>query len=129
MADYKAPRQWQLTTTETRQSVESWWGNLMYRLSMDENFVPFLDPACKWEKQSATNPLRGLTDDVAAGVTIKSAAAKVLHLNLMLHQIANFASILARGTFVSKSTSVAAIKEAIKTRGSNMGSKLLVRSS
>ena len=48
----------QLTTNVTITSYESWRQNLMYILSLDKNFVPFLETT--WQKQTATNPVWAL---------------------------------------------------------------------
>ena len=37
---------------------------LDYLLSLNKNFVPFLD--ANWQKQTTANPLRGLTNDGSA---------------------------------------------------------------
>ena len=63
MATPKAPKQWQLTKIETITSFEAWKENLVYILSLDMNFAPFLNDACVWVKKTAGNPNRGLTDD------------------------------------------------------------------
>ena len=58
------PKQWQLTKIETITSYESWRQNLIYVLSLDKNFVPFL--VATWQKQTPTNPRKGLTNDGTA---------------------------------------------------------------
>ena len=50
-----------LPCNSSRVETISWWQNLIYVLSLDKNFVPFLDAT--WQKQTATNPHRGLTND------------------------------------------------------------------
>ncbi len=63
-ASARAPKQWQLTKVETITSFESWRQSLLYLLSLDKNFVPFLDAT--WRKQTAANPRRGLTNNGTA---------------------------------------------------------------
>ena len=94
----RAPKQWQLTKIETITSYESWRQNLIYVLSLDENFVPFIDAT--WEKQTAANPQRGLPKD---GTAVPEAqrltpAQKEAHLDLLLGQIANFSPVISRNS-------------------------------
>ena len=102
----RAPKQWQLTKNETITSYESWRQNLVYILSLDKNFVPFLEAT--WQKQTAANPRRGLTND---GTSIPetqrlTAAQKNAHLDLLLGQIANFCPVISRNSIVKHSTSL-----------------------
>ncbi len=39
---HRAPKQWFLTKVETVNSFENWRQNLVYTLSLDTEFVPFL---------------------------------------------------------------------------------------
>ena len=100
-ASPRAPKQWQLTKNETITSYESWRQNLMYILSLDNNFVPFLDAT--WQKQTAANPRRGLTNDGSSVPESKrlTAAQKNAHLDLMLGQIANFCPVISRNSIVN----------------------------
>ena len=115
MAAARAPKQWSLTKNETITTFESWKQNLIYILSLDTNFAPFLAHGAEWEKKGRNNANRGLTDDAdmtAAGA--RSAATKVLHLELMLGQIANFCPIISRNTIIKNSTSVEKIWQSIR---------------
>jgi hypothetical protein len=58
-ANTRAPKQWQLTKTETVSSFESWRQNLLYILTLDRNFELFLKPGTTWTKE-AVNEKRGL---------------------------------------------------------------------
>ena len=113
-ASPRAPKQWQLTKIETITSYESWRQNLIYVLSLDKNFVPFLDAT--WQKQTAANPRRGLTDDGAAVPEAKrlTAAQKNAHLDLLLGQIANFCPVISRNSIVKHSTSLNDIWQKIR---------------
>ena len=86
-ASPQAPKQWQLTKIGTITSYESWRQSLIYVLSLDKNFVPFLDAT--WEKQTAANPRRGLTNDGSAVPEAQrlTAAQKNAHLDLSLIHI------------------------------------------
>jgi hypothetical protein len=59
----RAPKQWCLTKTESINSFESWKQNLVYTLSLDANFVPFLVEGALWKKKTKTEPLRGFVND------------------------------------------------------------------
>ena len=63
MATPKAPKQWQLTKDETINSFENWKQNLLYVLSLDNNFAPFMENGFTWQKKSAAQPNRGLAAD------------------------------------------------------------------
>ena len=113
-ASPRAPKQWQLTKIETITSYESWRQNLIYLLSLDKNFVPFLDAS--WQKQTATNPRRGLSND---GTTVPeaqrlTAVQKNAHLDLLLGQIANFCPVISRNSIVKHSTSLNDIWQKIR---------------
>ena len=89
MSQQRAPKQWPLMKNETINSFENWRQNLLYILSLDRNFSPFLADDCVWEKRTSTNILRGFTDD---GNDIpekarKTAIQKKAELELMLGQI------------------------------------------
>ena len=89
-------------------SFESWRQNLIYILSLDINFMPFLSDIATWQKKTAANPTRGLADDVAPipADQRKSATLKNTHLDLMLGQIANYCTVIARSTTVKGSMSL-----------------------
>ena len=105
-ASPQAPKRWQLTKIETITSYKSWQQNLIYVLSLNKNFVPFLDAT--WWKQTVAIPLRGLTKD---GTTVPeaerlTAAQKNAQLDLLLGQIANFCPVISRNSIVKHSTSL-----------------------
>ena len=113
-ASPRAPKQWQLTKIETITSYESWRQNLVYVLSLDKNFVRFLDAS--WQKQTAANPVRGLTDDGTAIPEAQrlTAAQKNTHLDLLLGQIANFCPVISRNSIAKHSTSLNDIWQKIR---------------
>ena len=112
----KAPKQWQLSTNETITSFEAWRHNLTYILTLDRNFAPFI--SSKWEKRTRANPLRGFVDDTEANVPTaddrKTAAQKVVQLELMLGQVANYTPIITRQTIVRNSTSLEQVWQTIR---------------
>ena len=116
MAAIRAPKQWPLTKNETITSFEAWRQNLQYTLSLDTNFAIFLIEDSTWLKKTKDTPLRGFTDD---GVDIaenkrKTAQQKVVHLDLMLGQIANFCPVISRNAIVKTSTSISQIWQLIR---------------
>ena len=117
MANNRAPKQWCLTKSETITSVENWKQNIIYTLSLDANFAPYLVEGATWRKKIKSDPLRGLAND---GSTVpearrKTAAQKVSILELMLGQIANLCPIISRNTIVRSSTSLECIWNAIRS--------------
>ena len=61
----RAPKQWQLTRSETINSFNNWKENLIYTLSLDKNFSPYVKDSATWGKKSTASPHRGFTDDAA----------------------------------------------------------------
>ena len=92
---YKALKQWSLPSNATSINYESWKNNLLFSLSVDNAYKPFLKEDATWGRLTRASPNRGLTDDpttVEASQRL-SATQKVTALNMMLGQIANFAPI------------------------------------
>ena len=113
---HRAPKQWCLSKSETINSFENWRQNLLYTLSLDSNFAPFLAESFMWGKKTKAEPLRGFTDD-GEDVTEANrltAQQKVNFLELMLGQIANYCPIIARNTLVKNSTSIQSIWNTIR---------------
>ena len=110
----KAPKQWTLSKTETLNSFNNWKENLVYTLSLDTNFAPFLKDDAKWTKTSTTDPNRGLVDDPTDQADRKTKEQKVIQLNMMLGQIANFATVISRNQIVKNSTSLGNIWSKIR---------------
>ena len=115
----KAPKQWQLDNSTEKVTItrfEAWKNNMIYVLSMDSNFSPFLLDAATWERAGPNNPTRGLEDDVEPipEARRKTAATKVLQLNLMLGQIANYATKITRGSITTNTTSVSDVWQKLR---------------
>ena len=107
----RGPKQWSLSKNETINSFENWRQNLVYTLSLDTNFAPFLADSATWAKKTKAQPLRGFTDD---GETVplsrrKTARQKVNFLDLMLGQIANYCPVISRNTLLKNSTSIQSV--------------------
>ena len=115
-SSHRAPKQWCLSKVETINSFENWKQNLLYTLSLDSNFAPFLADGVQWSKKTKAQPLRGLEADgdsipLARRLT---ARQKVNFLELMLGQIANYCPIISRSTLVKNSTSLEYIWQTIR---------------
>ena len=102
---FKPPKQWVLTEKETISSYSSWQSNLLYHLSLNNEFSTFIADAFVWQRKSVAN--RGLTDDVAgAAADRKTAAQKNIQLERMLGIIAQVSPALLRNDIIKKSTSL-----------------------
>ena len=97
------PKCWQLKESETLNSYVVWQENVVYTLSLDDNFDIFLQPGMQW--LSSTTPARGLTDDPPTmEINSRTKEKKVIHLGLMLGQIANWATVVSRREIIDNST-------------------------
>ena len=110
----RAPKQWALGKAEDVNSFENWRQNILYTLSLDTSFTPYLAENAKWNKKTKADPYRGFTNDPDGTYPKLTAAQKVYSLEIMLGQIANFCPILSRNTIVKNSTSLSQIWQAIR---------------
>ena len=112
----RAPKQWSLSKTETITSFESWRQNLVYSLSLDREFAPFVAEDFTWQKKTVANPYRGLVDDTdtIAPAIRRSRVQKNASLELLVGQIANFCPIISRNAIVKGSTSLKDIWQKIR---------------
>ena len=112
---HRAPKQWSLSKNETITSFESWRQNLLYILSLDRNFAPFLVEGVSWKKKSKSDTTRGLEDDPNwdedNGLTKEQ---KVNYLELMLGQIANYCPVISRNIIIKNSISIESIWQSIR---------------
>ena len=109
MAATRAPKQWSLGKVETVNTFNAWKDNLLYTLSLDTKFAPFLVTNYTWGKETTADPNRGFTDDAGANdnpPTGMKKEEKVKNLNLFLGMIANYATVISRSQILSKSTSL-----------------------
>ena len=116
MASIRAPKQWALTKQETVTSFEAWRQNHQYILSLDPNFASFLLEDTAWLWKTSSSPLRGFENDGedVLAANRRTAAQKVIHLELILGQIANYCPVISRNIIVKNSTSVKGIWQAIR---------------
>ena len=80
---------------------------------MDPSFAPFIASGVTWKKHSSGSPNRGLVDD-PDGANKKTAAQKVISLNLMLEQISSWCPYIARTFIVKNSTSLSDVWRIIR---------------
>lgn len=108
MTTVRAPKQWPLGKDETINTFQNWKQNILYTLSLDPNFAPFLVGNFQWQKKSKNAPYRGFTDDGedVAERKRKTKEQKATLLELMLGQIANYCPLISRNSIVDKSTSM-----------------------
>ena len=113
---HRAPKQWSLSKTETVNSFENWKQNLIYTLSLDNNFAPLLEHGKKWGKKTKTAPHRDFTDDpnTVAEDARRTKQQKSAMLDLMLGQIANYCPVISRNVIVKNSTSLDEIWQTIR---------------
>ena len=105
-----APKQWNLSEEESLNSFNAWKDNLLYILSLNADFTPFLAQNATWATDATAN--RGYVDDgddVVVAANRLTAVQKAGRLRLMLGQIANFATIISRNQIILHSTSLASI--------------------
>ena len=117
MADiHRALKQWCLGKTETVNSLENWWENLMYTVSQDEVFTPFLVPDKTWLPRGRTCVTRAFTDDDSTVAEDKklSAQQKVASLEVMLGQIAHYCPVISHNTIAKTSKSISHIYQTIR---------------
>ena len=110
------PKQWYLSKNETINTFNNWKENQIYCLSIDEDFKPFLLATATWGKKTSANLTRGFmddADDVAAEIR-KTKEQKCATLELMLGQIANWATVITRNQITKDSTSLADIWNKIR---------------
>ena len=113
----RAPKQWCLGREENINSFENWKQNLIYTLSLDANFAPYLQAGVEWGKKTRTAPHRGFLDDGddVPAATRRTRDQKVSMLELMLGQVANFCPVIARSAIVKNSTSIEQVWQTIRS--------------
>ena len=88
------PKLRQLSPTETLASLEQWRQNVVYNLSLNASFTPYVDMV--FGKKSRSKPHRSLEADDTTVANAQTAAQKCVVVDLMLDQVANWAPLIAR---------------------------------
>ena len=78
--------------------------NILFHISVRDEFSTYIDPNFSWQKASVTN--RGLVDDAQDAEGRKTAVQKNIALDRMLGLIAQFSPDLLNNDIVNKSTSL-----------------------
>ena len=111
--NFKPPKQWSLTENETISSYSNWQSNIIYHLSLCNEFAQYLET--EWPKYGVAH--RGFTDDGEEVPDIrnrKTAVQKQIILERMLGLVAQFAPSLLRNDIIKRSTSLAWIWQRIR---------------
>ena len=82
--NYRAPKQRELTESETLQTFESWRQNLIFQLRADQQFAPYFEAGATWLRKTRAAPNRGYTDDAQGALNRRTAAQKVQRSNCKL---------------------------------------------
>ena len=90
---FQLPKQWQLTENETITSFANWQSNIMYHLSLNNEFASFLTES--WSKKSVTT--RCLSESGG-----KTAVQRNIILERMLGLIVQFVPSLLRNDIIKK---------------------------
>ena len=103
---FRPPKQWVLTETETISSFCNWQSNLLYHLSLNNEFAAFIADGFTWQRKSVAN--RGLADDAdtVTAAERKTAGQKNIQLERMLGIIAQYTPSFLRNEIIKKSTSL-----------------------
>ena len=102
---FRPPKPRELKDKETITSFASWKSNILYHLSLNNDFAPFLES--EWQKESVPN--HGLVADGEEVNDVrnrKSAVQKSILLKHMLGMIASYAPSLLRNDIIQRSTSL-----------------------
>ena len=98
-ASFKPPKQWTLTEHETITSFDSWESNILYRVSLNNEFARFFED--ELAPKSTAN--HGFVDDV---LNRKTATQKTILLERMIGVIGQFVPSLLRNDIIKRSTSL-----------------------
>ena len=109
---FRPPKPWTLTENETITSYHSWHSNLLYHLSICNEFAPYLE--IEWAAQPTAN--RGLQNDgeTVAAADRKTAVQKAIILERMLGMIAQYCPPLLKKDVMKSSTSLAWIWKRVR---------------
>ena len=109
---FRPPKPWTLTEKETITSYHSWKSNLLYHLSICNEFAPYLE--IEWAAQPTAH--RGLQNDgeTVAAADRKTAVQKAIILERMLGMIAQYCPPLLKKDVMKSSTSLAWIWKRVR---------------
>ena len=123
---YHGPKVRCLTTKETLSTLETWRQTVIYGLRLNADFRPYLNEGARFGKKSKARPYRELNDDVKVEkvtvneveqelvTVVKSKEDKIVDVDLMLEQIANYATNIPRYDITRDSASVSEVWQKIR---------------
>ncbi len=102
----RIPKPEHLTEDTTLTSFKKWQNNMLYNLSQNNDFAPYIEPTFEWQKASTTN--RGFTsdEDTVDAARRKTALQKNIILERMLGFVAQYSPDLLNNDIINKSTSL-----------------------
>lgn len=100
-----------LSETETPSTLESFWEDLIFRLSLHPQFIPFLESY--WEPYGLSDS-RGLHDDQLLALNPWSGMQKCASLNLMLGAIASRIPVISRKFITREACSLRDVKTRLR---------------
>ena len=110
---FRPPKPWTLSEQATITTFASWQSNLLYHLSLNNEFSNFLE--AEWQKKSVAH--HGLQNDGVEVVDVrnrKTAVQKSIQLDRMLGIIAQFSPDLLRNEILKNATSLSWIWKRIR---------------
>ena len=110
----RAPKLEHLTKTETITSFNNWKETMIYALYLDDGFKPYLKDNVTWGKKTPASPHHGFLDDANDTVNGQTKEEKSAVLDLLLGQIANYATVISRNQITKQSTSLSDIWNKIR---------------
>ena len=88
---FRAPKPWVLFEADTTITTFcDWQSNILFHLSLNNDFAPFIPDTFTWQKKSVQN--RGLVNDVAPIPEAQRKTAIQKHMQL---DVRNYSSILS----------------------------------
>ena len=99
---FRHPKPWSLKDKETITGFESWKSNVLYNLSLNNEFATFLEG--EWGAASVAN--HGFQDDPPDQLARKTAVQKSILLDRMLGLVAQYVPDLLRNEVVKRATSL-----------------------
>ena len=100
----RAPKLEHLNKVETITSFHNWKETMIYSLYLDDAFKPYLKENVTWGLKTSTALYRGFVDDVGENALTREDKCAIL--DLMLGQIANYATVISRNQITKNSRSL-----------------------
>ena len=121
------PKVRNLNSKETLSSLETWKQTILYGLRLNPDFRPYIGENVVFGRKSKAKPFRSLVDTIRTETVedaegnqrqmvhvTKSREEKVIEVDLMLEQIANYATNIPRQDITRNSASLAEVWQNIR---------------